>query len=116
MKMAAKEYDCIHEGLIQDHSVQIKGLETRADYKDRRIDELYDKIEKMEKKIDTLNNNVNTLILQSTKDDKNLEMRLTKIETDMENQKLESQRRTVWIGIALTIITILINIYFNMIK
>ena len=112
--MAAKEYDCIHEDLIQGHSVQIKGLETRADYKDKRIDDLYEKIDKMEKKLDEVNNNVNRLVLQSSQDDKNLEVRLTKIETDMKNQKEESQRRITWIGIGLTILTIFINLYFNM--
>ena len=112
--MAVKEYECLHEDLIQDHSIQIKGLETRADYKDKRIDELYDKIDKMEEKLDVLNSNVNKLILQSNQDDKNLEVRLTKIETDMKNQKEESQRRMTWIGIGFTILTILINFYFNM--
>lgn len=109
------EYTCIHEDLIQGHSVQIKGLETRADYKDKRIDEIYDKIDKMEQKLDDLSDNVNKLILQSTQDDKNLEVRLTKIETDMKNQKEESQRKLTWLGIALTVLTILINLYFNMI-
>ena len=112
--MAAK-YDCIHEELIQDHSVQIRGLETRADYKDKRIDELYDKIDKMEEKIDALNKNVNKLVLQSAQDDKGLELRVTQLETDMKNRDRESDRKVVWIGIALTIITILINLYFNMI-
>ena len=112
--MAAK-YDCIHEELIQDHSVQIRGLETRADYKDKRIDELYEKIEKMEEKIDALNKNVNKLVLQSAQDDKGLELRVTQLEADMKNRERESDRKVVWIGIGLTIITILINLYFNMI-
>jgi len=109
------DYTCIHEDQIQDHSIQIKGLETRADYKDKRIDEIYEKIDKMEQKLDDLSDNVNQLILQSSQDDKNLEVRITKIETDMKNQKEESQRKITWIGIALTILTILINLYFNMI-
>lgn len=114
--MVAKDsYTCIHEEQIQDHSVQIRALETRADYKDKRIDDLYDKIEKMEDKIDTINKNVNQLVIQSQQDDSNLEVRLTRIETDIANQKLESQRKTVWIGIGLTILTILINVYFQMI-
>ena len=110
-----KDYVCIHEDQLQEHSVQLKELETRADFKDKRIDELYEKIDKMEGKLDTLNDNVNKLILQSTKDDKNLELRLAKIETDMKNQKEEAQRKTVWIGIGLTILTIIINLYFHMI-
>lgn len=119
-------HNCIHEEAIQEHSVQIKGLETRADFKDKRIDEINTKMDKMEKKLDDLSDNVNKLLLQSTQDDGQLEIRLTKIETDMENQKLEAQRdmekqkletqrRTAWIGMGLTILTILINLYFNMI-
>ena len=106
---------CIHEELIQNHSLNIKELEGRADYKEKRIDELYTKIEKMEEKIDSINENVNKLILQSTKDDKNLELRLTAIETELALQKAEATRKTVWIGIGLTVLTILINLYFNMI-
>ena len=68
----------------------------------------------MEQKIDVLNDNVNKLILQSNKDDNELEIRLTKIERDMANQKEESQRRITWIGIGLTVLTIIINLYFNM--
>ena len=115
--MAAKQsdYTCIHEDQIQGQSRKIERLEARADFKDQRLDEINNKMDKMEEKIDDLSDNVNKLILQSTKDDKNLELRLTKIETDMENQKMESQRRTVWIGIGLTIITIIINLYFHMI-
>ncbi|MBQ6629164.1 MAG: hypothetical protein IJH65_10170 [Methanobrevibacter sp.] len=112
--MAVETHTCIHEEQIQDHSIQIKGLETRSHYKEQRIDELYDKMDKMDEKIDVLNDNVNKLILQSSQDDKNLEVRLTKIETDMENQKQESQRRVTWIGIGLTILTIMINVYFQM--
>ena len=112
--MAAKDYTCIKEEQLQNHSEKITELHQKAIFKEKRIDELYQKMEKMEQKIDVLNDNVNKLILQSTKDDKDLELRLTKIETDMQNQKLEAQRRTVWIGIGLTILTILINLYFNM--
>lgn len=114
--MAAKQdYTCIHEDQIQNHSVQIKGLETRADYKDKRIDELYEKMEKMEEKIDALNTNVNKLLLQSVQDDKGLEMRVTKLETDMKNKDKESERKIAYIGIALTLVTIFINLYFKMI-
>ena len=51
--------------LHMSYSRKIAELETRADYKDKRIDDLYVKIEKMENKIDTLNDNVNQLILLS---------------------------------------------------
>ena len=116
------DYTCLHEDQIQNQSRKIAELETRADYKDKRIDELYVKIEKMEDKLDTLNKNVNTLILQSNKGDTELELRLKAIETELELQKqtnIENHNRVstllAVVGVGLTIITILINVYFRMI-
>lgn len=116
------DYTCIHEDQIQGQSRKIAELETRADYKDKRIDDLYNKIEKMEEKIDTLNNNVNQLILLSNKGDTDLELRLKAIETELELQKqtsIDNHNRIsqiiALVGVGLTIITILINVYFNMI-
>ena len=121
------DYNCIHEEQIQGQSRKIAELETRADYKDRRIDDLYVKIEKMEDKIDTLkidtlNDNVNQLILLSNKGDTDLELRLKAIETELEIQKqvsIDNHNRVsqllALVGVGLTIITILINVYFKMI-
>ena len=116
------DYTCIHEDQIQGQSRKIAELETRADYKDKRIDDLYNKIEKMEDKIDVLNENVNQLILLSNKGDTDLELRLKAIETELELQKQTSitnhnriSQLLAVVGVGLTIITILINVYFNMI-
>ena len=116
------DYTCIHEDELLGQSRKIAELETRADYKDKRIDELYSKIEKMENKIDTLNDNVNQLILLSNKGDTDLELRLKAIETELELQKqtsIDNHNRVsqllAIIGVGLTIITILINVYFKMI-
>ena len=117
-----ENHNCIKENQLQKHSNLITELETRADYKDKRIDDLYVKIEKMESKIDTLNDNVNQLILQSNKGDTDLELRLKAIETELELQKqvaTENHNRVsqllALVGVGLTIITILINVYFKMI-
>ena len=123
-KMEHKEnYTCIHEDQIQGQSRKITELEARADFKDKRIDELYAKMEKMEDKLDTLNDNVNKLILQSNQGDTDLELRLKAIETELALQKqttTENHNRVsqllAMVGVGLTIITILINVYFNMIK
>ena len=119
---AKQDYTCIHEEQIQAQSRKITELETRANYKDKRIDDLYIKIEKMENKLDMLNDNVNRLILQSNQGDTDLELRLKAIETELTLQKqtsLENHNRVTQllavVGVGLTIITILINIYFNMI-
>ena len=80
MRMSVK-YDCVHEDLIQSHSTDIQSLKTRADYKDKRIDELYDKMEKMENKIDTINENVNTIMMKSVQGDSEIDKRVTSLET-----------------------------------
>ena len=114
-------HDCIHEERIQGQSRKIGELEARADYKDMRIDELYNKMDKMDEKIDKLADNVNTLVLQSTRDDNALELRLKAIETELALQKQTSNDNhnrlsslLAIVGVGLTIITILINVYFNM--
>ena len=116
------EYDCVHEELLQSQTRDLERLKTRADYKDKRIDELYVKMEKMEQKLDTMNDNINKLIVKSNKGDTDLELRLKAIETELELQKqtsIDNHNRVsqllAIVGVGLTIITILINVYFKMI-
>ena len=118
----AIEYDCIHEELLQSQTKDLERLKTRADYKDKRIDELYVKMEKMEEKLDTMNENINRLIVKSNKGDTDLELRLKAIETELALQKQTSTDNhnritsiVALVGVGLTIITILINVYFNLI-
>lgn len=118
----AIEYDCIHEDLLQNQTRDLERLKTRADYKDKRIDDLYVKIEKMEEKIDKMNENINKLILKSNQGDTDLELRLKAIETELAIQKqtnIDNHNRVstllAVVGVGLTIITILINVWFNMI-
>ena len=117
----AIEYDCVHEDLLQSQTKDLERLKTRADYKDKRIDELYVKMEKMEEKIDKMNENINKLILKSTEGDTDLELRLKAIETELAIQKqtsIENHNRVssllAVVGVGLTIITIMINVYFKM--
>jgi len=121
--MTPADYTCIHEDQIQGQSRKITELETRADFKDKRIDELYLKMEKMETKLDKLNENVNELLLQSKQGDTDLELRLKAIETELALQKqttTDNHNRVssllALVGVGLTIITILINVYFNIIN
>lgn len=121
--MMAVKYDCIHEDLIQTQSKDLERLKTRADYKDKRIDELYMKMEKMEEKIDKMNENIQKLILKSTEGDTDLELRIKPIETELAIQKqtsIDNHNRVssivAVVGVGLTIITIAINVFFNIIK
>ena len=109
------EHDCIQEPTITQ-------LRVRQDYETQRIDEVKEQIDKMDKKIDKVLEGFNELKLQSHKDDNQLELRLKAIETELALQKhtsLENHNRLTQIvavvGVGLTIITILINVYFRMI-
>ena len=109
------EHTCIQEPTITQ-------LQVHQDYETQRIDELRDKIDKMDKKLDKVLEGFNELKLQSNKDDNQLELRLKAIETELEIQKqvsIENHNRVsqllALVGVGLTIITILINVYFKMI-
>ena len=109
------EHTCIQEPTITL-------LKVHQDYETQRIDELRDKIDKMDKKLDKVLEGFNELKLQSNKDDNQLELRLKAIETELELQKqvsIENHNRVsqllALVGVGLTIITILINVYFKMI-
>jgi uncharacterized coiled-coil protein SlyX len=113
-----------HEEIIQDHSRKIAELETRADYKEKMIDSLDDKIEKMDKKIDTLLDGFNDFKIESNHYDAQLELRLNTIETQIElqNQKIRDNkadsdsrvnRLFLVIGTALTVITIIVNVFMK---
>ena len=111
-----------HEEQIQHNTREIAELQTEIKFKEKRIDDIYLKIEKMEDKLDKLNDNVNKIILQSTKGDTDLELRLKAIETELQLQKqttIDNHTRLssllAIVGVGLTIITILINVYFNII-
>ena len=111
-----------HEEQIQTNKRQIAEVKTELKFKEQRIDDLYLKMEKLEAKIDLMNENINQLILQSNKDDTQLELRLKAIETELAVQKqvtADNHNRVssllAIVGVGLTIITILINVYFNMI-
>lgn len=119
--MAAEPPCMQHEEVIQNHSRKIAELETRATYKEKMIDSLDVKFEKMDKKIDELLDGFNDFKIQSNRDDAQLELRLKTIETQLElqNQKIrdnkaDSESRTnrlfLIVGTALTVVTIIVNI------
>lgn len=109
------EHTCIQEPTITQ-------LQVHQDYETQRIDELKIQIDKMDKKLDKVLEGFNELKIQSNKDDNQLELRLKAIETELELQKqtnIENHNRVsqllALVGVGLTIITILINVYFKMI-
>ena len=122
MRMNADTPCADHEEQIQNNNRQIAEVKTELRFKEQRIDDLYKKMEKVETKIDELNKNVNKLVQNSIKGDSDLELRLKAIETELAVQKeanIQNHNRLssllAVVGVGLTIITILINIYFNII-
>lgn len=83
----ANEQPCeTHEIQIQENSRKIAELETRADYKDVRITELIENNKRIEAKLDKLNETVNTVVVNSIKDDNDLKQRVVTLETKIETQ------------------------------
>ena len=114
------EHKCLHEEQIQGISRKTAELEAKNGFKEQRINELITDQKRMEEKIDVIADNVNKLMLQSVKDDNNLELRLKTIETKLAIQTEKriddhnsTMRRIAYWGIVLTIITIIINILFH---
>ena len=70
-------HECLHEELIQDHSLQITELETKSHYKEQTIMEIKENLKEVNKKLDEL-------ISKSDKSDSDLEKRVETIETKFE--------------------------------
>lgn len=111
----SREHICIEKEQLSNQSRKIAELEARADYKDKRVDE-------MNTKLDKLIDSFNEFKMESTHGDTGLELRLKAIETELAIQKqsnIDNHNRLsnllALVGVGLTVITILINVYFNMI-
>ena len=80
--------DCCHEEQIQVHSRKIAELETRADYKEKMINELSSDMKDIKKSVDSLEKTITDFVLKSINDDSNLrelvnmqDNRITALET-----------------------------------
>ncbi len=77
-------HDCVHEDQLQGQSRKIAELETRADYKDERITQILEDQKRMEDKIDNIAEAVNNLQLQSLRDDRDIDKRVTSLENTVQ--------------------------------
>jgi len=77
-------HSCIHEELIQDHSLKIAQLTTKSEYKEQSIMELKEELKEINTKIDVLTENVNKLVLNSESKDIKIDKRVEKLETKIE--------------------------------
>ncbi len=72
--MTEAKYECVHESLLQDHSLKLTELEKEVEFKREKIDQLQTSMEKIDKKIDKL-------IEQSEQKDNDIDKRVTSLET-----------------------------------
>lgn len=118
------DHECIHQELLQKHSLELTELEKEVEFKKEKMDAMQMKIDEIDTKIDKINDNVNKIVLASTKADNNLELRLGTIETELRNVKQELKdketednnrrnRQLVTLGLFLTAVTIGLNILFK---
>lgn len=130
--MSPLETPCeTHEAQIQENSRKIAELETRANYKDKRINELIENNKRIEEKLDKLTETVNDVIVNSIKDDNNLNQRVTSLETQLKTQnevldkfkedarkereedRSKTNLRLAFISIALTVLLFALSYLFK---
>ena len=79
---AKSDYVCIKENKLSDHEAKIAELETRADYKEEKINQIIEDNRRMEDKIDKMTEAIYDLQVQSHKDDYDIDKRVTAIEAE----------------------------------
>lgn len=75
-----------HEEQIQENAKKIAELEAKNGFKAQRINDLIEDNRRIESKIDNLTDTVNKVMLNSIKDDNNLNQRVTTLETTIKTQ------------------------------
>ena len=120
------QHECIHEELLQDHSLAIQELTTRSEFKEQSIMELKDELKSMNAKIDDINNNVNKLILNSESNDNEITTRIETIETkiklyeeffhEVKNDKNKSNNMQIALfALIVSVIALIANTIFHFI-
>ena len=115
-----------HEEQIQELARKTAELEAHASFKEQRIMEIIDDNKRIEGKIDNLTDTVNKVMLNSIKDDNSLNQRVLALETkqqthddllkEFEEKRIKERKedrekqnlRIAYLGIGLTILSILL--------
>ena len=110
-------HECIHEKQIMGQSRALERLDAELKYKKERLDDLKEDNKRIEAKIDNLGKDINKFISQSDAKDSKLELRLTKIETRMDEQdkkinenKQDSRDKIQKLAAAVGIIALIITV------
>lgn len=92
MRMSSNE--CFRDEQLQGQSRKIAELEARADYKDKRIDEIKEDMHELKESIDSIDKTITNFILKSVTDDNNLKDYINKLENRVTS--LESRQDTIY--------------------
>lgn len=94
---------CLHEELVQNHSLKITELETEIQFKKEKIDKLQESVEKIDDKLDQL-------IRQSDQKDFDIDNRVTQLEATQNTLKWVIGIGLTCIGTATTVLAFLMTI------
>jgi hypothetical protein len=97
------DHNCIHEELVQNHSLEITELQKEVQFKREKIDKLQKSVEAVDEKLDKL-------ILQSERSDFDIDNRVTKLETSQKTMKWIVGFGLTAIGTATTVLAFIITI------
>lgn len=90
--MVMVEHNCLHEDQLMGQSRAIERLNAELDYKKERLDELKESNKRMEDKIDNMNEKLGDFITKSDSKDYQLDNRLIKIETRLDEQEKATKK------------------------
>ena len=82
--MTLTHNECLHEKLIQTHSLYIEKLDEKSKYKEQSIMELKEDIKKVNEDIKTVSDKLDVIIRKSEKSDSELEKRVKVVENKIE--------------------------------
>lgn len=97
----SESVSCIKENQILKHENEIVELQTRADFKDRRITELNENIHEIDRKLDDIKDRLQELQLRSVVDDSDIDNRVTALENTVKVLKWVSATLVAFLGVAI---------------
>ena len=89
MNEETPKYQCIHEELLQNHSLEITEMKSELNYKKEKLDDLKKQNEKMQDTLEEIKEDINKIMLKSKDGDTELNQRIIKLEN--ENKTLQQE-------------------------
>ena len=89
MNEETPNYQCIHEELLQNHSLEITEMKSELNYKKEKLDDLKKQNEKMQDTLEEIKEDINKIMLKSKDGDTELNQRIIKLEN--ENKTLQQE-------------------------